>query len=87
MKMIASTNWIPGGNYEQTTIASIEKGVDVHPVCPSVNWQKLLISLVLWLIAEICLNCVGLDDLADCSEFLLDRHAAIVLTAEPSSWV
>ena len=34
------------------------------------QWQKLFIKLTIWLAAEILLNLLGLDDLADYSEFL-----------------
>jgi hypothetical protein len=34
------------------------------------QWQKLLVKLTIWLATEILLNLVGLDNLADCSEFL-----------------
>ncbi|WP_299487214.1 hypothetical protein [Acaryochloris sp. IP29b_bin.137] len=44
----------------------------------TIRWQQLLVSLVLWLIAEIFLNLAGIDDLADYSEYLFDRHAVAV---------
>ena len=34
------------------------------------QWQKLLTKIILWLGMEILLNTMGLDDLADYSEFL-----------------
>ena len=34
------------------------------------QWQKLLTKIILWLGMEILLNMMGLDDLADYSEFL-----------------
>lgn len=37
-------------------------------------WQKSLMKVIVWLAAEIILNCVGLDDLADYSEFVFERH-------------
>ncbi len=36
-----------------------------------IRWQKLFLKIVFWLSAEIALTCLGLDDLADYSEFLL----------------
>ncbi len=40
-----------------------------------VQWQKLIIRAAIWLCAEITLSCMGLDDLADYSEFLFqDRN-------------
>ena len=38
--------------------------------------QNLLIKLTLWLLIEIALNMLGLDELADYSEFLLHHSAA-----------
>ncbi|VEP13220.1 conserved hypothetical protein [Hyella patelloides LEGE 07179] len=35
-----------------------------------IRWQKLLINVSLWAIAEITLNIVELDTIADYSEFL-----------------
>jgi TctA family transporter len=40
----------------------------------TVTWQKSLMKAMVWLAAEIILNCVGLDDLADYSEFVFERH-------------
>lgn len=44
-------------------------------------WQKLLVKMTFWLLAEIILTLVGLDDLADYSEFLLSekfiRHSSV----------
>ena len=36
----------------------------------SVQWHKLLSQLVIWLALEIILNLMGLDDMADYSEFI-----------------
>ena len=36
-----------------------------------IQWQKIFF----WLIAEITLNLLGLDDLADYSEFIFEQHA------------
>ena len=36
----------------------------------SQHWQKLLVKLICWLALEIILNLMGLDDLADYSEFI-----------------
>lgn len=39
-----------------------------------IHWKKLFFSLVLWFVAEICLTILGLDDLADYSEFILNKE-------------
>ena len=36
-----------------------------------VIWKEFLCKVMVWLAAEIILNCVGLDDLADYSEFVV----------------
>ncbi|MDJ0596771.1 MAG: hypothetical protein QNJ72_43550 [Pleurocapsa sp. MO_226.B13] len=35
-----------------------------------IQWQKLWVKIIFWLGAEILLNLIRLDDLADYSEFL-----------------
>ena len=49
-----------------------------------VRWRKLIVSLLIWLAAELCLNVIGMDDLADCSEFVFD-HQHIALNGVPMS--
>lgn len=39
-----------------------------------INWNQLIINLTIWAIAEVTLNFVGLDTLADYSEFLCNKH-------------
>ena len=34
--------------------------------------------IVTWLVAEILLNLIGLDDLADCGEWVFERHLDIL---------
>lgn len=41
-----------------------------------VQWKKLLTRTAIWLAAEILLNVLGIDDLADYSEFIFERHEA-----------
>ena len=40
----------------------------------NVRWQKLLVKTTLWLVAEIWLNFLGIDNLADYSEFIFERN-------------
>ena len=40
-----------------------------------VRWKKLLIRTTFWLVAEVSLNCLGLDDIADYSEFVFERNS------------
>ncbi|MDJ0716544.1 MAG: hypothetical protein QNJ54_20410 [Prochloraceae cyanobacterium] len=42
-----------------------------------VQWQKLWVKIAVWLVAEILLTSIGLDELADYSEFLC-QHKEVV---------
>ncbi len=42
------------------------------------NWKTSLLRLSIWLMAEISLNLVGLDDLADYSEFIFERNQIVL---------
>ena len=42
------------------------------------QWQKTLIQISFWLIIEILLNLLGLDNLADYSEFVFDQKTITV---------
>lgn len=39
-----------------------------------VRWKTLITKLTVWLVAEIILSLLGLDNLADYSEFLEDQY-------------
>ncbi|ERT08991.1 hypothetical protein M595_1051 [Lyngbya aestuarii BL J] len=43
-----------------------------------VRWKKLITKTLIWLLAELLLNLIGLDDLADYSEFLFERNVIIL---------
>lgn len=43
-----------------------------------VRWKKLITQTLIWLLAELLLNFLGLDDLADYSEFLFERNVIIL---------
>ena len=40
-----------------------------------VRWRTLLTKTIIWLVAEILLNSIGIDTLADYSEFVFDKNA------------
>lgn len=42
--------------------------------------KKMLARIIIWIVAEILLNLLGLDNIADYSEFVFERDV-IVLTA------
>ena len=45
-----------------------------------VKFGKLFIHLAVWTLSEVTLNLVGLDTLADYSEFLLNQQQIVDLT-------
>ena len=50
-----------------------------------IQWQKLWFKIILWLGAEILLTLIGLDDLADYSEFLCQQQEmALMGKAHPT---
>ena len=48
-----------------------------------ISWKKLFFSIVIWVVSEIVLGYVGLDNFADYSEFILERRADVILTLPP----
>lgn len=42
------------------------------------GYQGLLFRILFWVVAEIFLNYIGVDDLADYSEYLFDKSVAAV---------
>ena len=50
-----------------------------------VQWKKLLAKTIVWLAAEILLSLLGLDNLADYSEFLLVRDSDNVVVFKRSN--
>jgi hypothetical protein len=51
----------------------------------TIHWHKLIVKLLFWLMTEAILNVVGLDNLADYSEFLIARN--LINTLAPASAV
>ena len=43
-----------------------------------INYCQLLAKLLVWLVAEVVLNYVGLDNLADYSEYLKEQSTVTV---------
>ncbi len=46
---------------------------------PNVYWQKLLALAIVWLATEILLTLIGLDNLADYSEFVFERNSIVLV--------
>jgi len=49
-----------------------------------IRGRKLLFATAIWLSLEIILTVLGLDDLADCSEYLFNKHSLKLLTYSQS---
>ena len=47
-----------------------------------IRWKKLLTSSLIWITAEILFNCIGLDTVADYSEFVFERNVINVKQIE-----
>jgi hypothetical protein len=43
-----------------------------------VRWQKLLLTATFWLATEICFNFLGIDDIADYSEFIFNQQVIVL---------
>jgi hypothetical protein len=41
--------------------------------------QKIWTRILMWLMAEILLNWVGFDNLADYSEFIFEKHSVVFI--------
>ncbi|GAB4187787.1 MAG: hypothetical protein Fur006_27860 [Coleofasciculaceae cyanobacterium] len=42
------------------------------------RWKKVIVKVTAWLAAEIILNLIGLDSLADYSEFLYEQEVTVL---------
>ena len=42
-----------------------------------VKWKKLMVNILVWLAAELMLNFLGLDNLADYGEFIEQKNVII----------
>ncbi len=44
-----------------------------------IRWKTLFTKTIIWLAAEIILNGIGIDTLADYSEFIFDKNSLVRL--------
>jgi hypothetical protein len=44
----------------------------------NMRWKKLLLTTIFWLVTEICFNWLGIDDIANYSEFVFDRQIIVL---------
>ena len=47
-----------------------------------IQWRFIFGKFFVWLAAEIVLSMLGIDDLADYSEFLFDRNVPVLMAQE-----
>ena len=45
-----------------------------------IRWKILLTQVLIWLVAEILLNSLGIDTLADYSEFIFAQNKSVYLS-------
>ncbi len=45
-----------------------------------IRWKILILKTIIWLVAEIVLNFLGLDNLADYSEFIFEKNVIVFST-------
>ncbi len=43
-----------------------------------VRWKTVLARITVWLAAEILLSFLGIDDMADYSEFIFERYVIVL---------
>ena len=66
-----------GGKATSSLLSSDRIYFALHPM--NVRWKKLLAMTTVWLLTEISLNFIGLDDLADYGEFVFERNLIVQL--------
>ncbi|BDM78837.1 hypothetical protein [Acaryochloris marina] len=49
-----------------------------------IRWRRLLLSIIIWVISEVGLTWLGLDDLADCGEYIY-KHRTIAVEIAPAA--
>ena len=53
-----------------------------HKIMLSITYKKVITRLFIWLLFEISLSCLGLDDLADYGEFIFERNFTNLIRAD-----
>ncbi len=43
-----------------------------------VEWKKMVVKITVWVVAEIILNWIGLDNLANYTEFVYEQDMVIL---------
>ena len=52
-----------------------------------IKYKQLLLRITIWLVLEISLNILGMDDLADFSEFIFEKEFAFNFSNDFTSGV
>ena len=60
--------------FKLDTLLLKNKSILIGIVVMKIRWKILLVSMSIWLVEEISLNLVGLDQFADYSQFLQDKY-------------
>lgn len=60
----------------------MQLGIQYSMAMPHIRWKRLLISIIVWVVSEIGLTWIGLDDLADCSEYIF-KHREVAIEISP----
>lgn len=47
-----------------------------------IRWKFIFYRLLIWVVAEVVFSMLGVDDLADYSEFLLERSTHVLAVQE-----
>ena len=47
-----------------------------------IRWKFIFYRLLIWVVAEVVFSMLGVDDLADYSEFLLERSTPVLAVQE-----
>ena len=63
-------------------ISRLEVKVSWTQSMTSLQLQKLLFKLIFWLLVEIVLNLMGLDDIADYGEFVFPSETILLVQNE-----
>lgn len=49
-----------------------------------IQWTKLIFKTVIWFATELTLTCLGLDDLADYTEFVFQNRGDLTIAVSSS---
>ena len=56
--------------------------LSIWEACMDIRWRFALGKFFVWLAAEIILSMLGIDDLADYSEFIFEKNVTVLIAQE-----